>query len=164
MVFDSSVSSRVFAIGAIGSVNLTLEDNASPAPDAVVLTIGGNNQSTTASSILSGSGGLVKTGSGSFFLSGSNSYTGGTTVAGGTLTAAATGSLPGYAAAGSVSVLGGATLAVCPTNTWTAAAINALLNGGPALAAGANIGFDTRYGSFSYPDSIANPSAARWAC
>jgi autotransporter-associated beta strand protein len=50
------------------------------------LTVGSNNLSTTVSGVIRGTGGaLVKVGSGTLTLDGSNSYTGATVVAGGTL-------------------------------------------------------------------------------
>ncbi len=54
------------------------------------LTVGKNNQRTTSSGVISGSGGLVKQGAGTMTLnsSSSNTYSGGTTVSGGTLVAA----------------------------------------------------------------------------
>ena len=62
------------------------------------LTTGGNNASTTFSGRISGDGALVKDGSGILMLSGSSDFTGGTTVAAGTLglasdTAVGTGSI-----------------------------------------------------------------------
>jgi fibronectin-binding autotransporter adhesin len=71
--FDETIGSLA------GDGNVTL--------GAGVLTTGGDNSSsTTFSGVISGNGGaLVKTGSGSFTLSGTNLYTGGTTVSGGTL-------------------------------------------------------------------------------
>ena len=48
-------------------------------------TTGGDNSSTTFSGEISGSGGLVKTGGGTFILTGANDYTGGTTISAGTL-------------------------------------------------------------------------------
>ncbi len=74
------------SVGALtGSQSLVLQ-NASSA--AVALTVGGNNQTTTYSGNLSdlGVGGsLTKTGFGTFTLTSSNSYTGGTNVNGGTV-------------------------------------------------------------------------------
>ncbi|HEY7087752.1 MAG TPA: autotransporter-associated beta strand repeat-containing protein, partial [Tepidisphaeraceae bacterium] len=49
-----------------------------------VLTTGGNNTSTTFSGLISGTGGIVKVGTGQFTLVNDNAYTGGTTVSGGT--------------------------------------------------------------------------------
>ena len=48
--------------------------------------MGGNNAGTTFSGVLSGPGGLAKTGSGNLILCGSNTYAGPTTVAAGSLT------------------------------------------------------------------------------
>ena len=67
-----------------GSGNITLSDQAG-SPAAVNLTVGANNSSTTYSGTLSGLGGLTKSGTGTFILSGTNTYGGGTTVGGGTL-------------------------------------------------------------------------------
>ena len=49
------------------------------------LTIGGDNGSTTFAGRISGGGGLTKTGSGTFTLSGANTYTGLTNIVAGTL-------------------------------------------------------------------------------
>jgi autotransporter-associated beta strand protein len=65
-------------IGALsGSGNITLPSGA--------LTAGGDGASTTYSGILSGSGGLTKSGTGTMILTGSNTYTGPTSVTGGIL-------------------------------------------------------------------------------
>ena len=85
VVFDQSVAGHIFNVGGLsGSVNLVLQDNA-VAPNPITLSVGGNNQSTVYSGVLSGSGSLVKTGSGLLTLGASNSYTGPTVIAQGTL-------------------------------------------------------------------------------
>ena len=91
------------SIGALsGSGNIVLVNGT----NAVALTAGGNNASTTYSGSLSGSGSLIKTGVGTLTLAGSNAYTGNTTVNAGTL-ALSTGTFGG-AAGGTVTVAGGA--------------------------------------------------------
>lgn len=83
VTFDASVASRAFTFGGLkGSGALTLADNGA---NAVALTVGGNNQSTTYSGVLSGAGSLTKTGTGTLALTGANTYAGGTTVSAGTL-------------------------------------------------------------------------------
>ncbi len=64
-----------FDVGGLsGSNSLTLSDTGG---NAVTLAAGGNNANTTFSGSIGGNGGLVKSGSGSLTLSGSNSFTDG---------------------------------------------------------------------------------------
>jgi autotransporter-associated beta strand protein len=75
---------------------------------AVALTVGGNNNSTSYSGILSGGGSLTKTGTGTMTLSGANTFTGATTISGGKLNV--TGSIS--SSTGGVAVSGGTTTAL----------------------------------------------------
>jgi fibronectin-binding autotransporter adhesin len=52
---------------------------------AKTLTIGGDNTSTTFSGLISGTGSLIKNGAGTFTILGTDNYSGGTTIGGGTL-------------------------------------------------------------------------------
>jgi len=108
IAFDSSVGAHAFTVGALsGTGNLALQDNAGT-PNAVALTAGGNNASTEYSGSLSSGGSLVKTGTGTLILSGSSSYSGGTTVNGGTMNVAGDAALG--AVTGAVNLSDGATL------------------------------------------------------
>jgi len=110
IVFDSSVGSDAFTFGGLsGSANLALQNNAGT-PAAVALTVGGNNSSTTYSGDLSAAGSLIKAGTGTLTLSGTNGYTGATTVSDGTLQIG-NGSAGLISDSSAVSVALGATLA-----------------------------------------------------
>jgi autotransporter-associated beta strand protein len=157
IVFDQTVGNAAFTLGGLaGTGNLALQNNAaSPAP--VALTVGGNNSTTTYWGVLSGSGSFTKTGTGSVWLMGNNSYSGGTTVVAGTLeTYPAT--LPNYGTSGKVTVANGATLAVCVSGSsgWTTSNVQSLLaNNSSGFASGSVLGFDTSNGSFNYGLTIA---------
>jgi fibronectin-binding autotransporter adhesin len=108
---------------------------------------------------ITGSGSLVKLGSGSLTLTGTNnSYGGVTNVLAGLLTATNSGALPGYASLSRLTVGGSGTLALTAgTAGWTATAIGYLLasNSG-GFASGSTLAVDTTNagGSFSYGGTI----------
>jgi autotransporter-associated beta strand protein len=103
VVFDASVASHAFTLGGLsGSGNLLLEDNATT-PNKVALSVGNDNASTTYSGTLSGAGSLVKVGTGTLALTGTNTYGGGTTVSDGLLEIGSINALP---AGGSLTIDG----------------------------------------------------------
>ena len=113
------------------------------APNSNATVIVGNNNAMTAfaGSILDNTGtgstlALVKAGTGSQTLSGTNTYSAGTIVSNGTLIAVLPASLPGYDAAGKVTLNAATTLGLATgdgTNGWNSAQINALhTNANPA--------------------------------
>lgn len=83
--FSSTVSGGTFTLGGLsGSSAIALTNNA-VTPAAIVLTVGNNGLGTTYSGVLSGSGGLIKTGVGVLKLSGANTYSGNTEIGGGSV-------------------------------------------------------------------------------
>ena len=110
LVFDSSVSGHAFTFGGLTAgfsgpgYDLALQDNAATTPNAVALSVGNNNATTTYGGVLSGTGSLVKIGTGMLTLIGANTYSGATTVAAGTLQIPARGSLTQTASIGIDSV------------------------------------------------------------
>jgi autotransporter-associated beta strand protein len=82
IVFDSAVASHAFTFGGLGgSGNIALNDGT----NAVALSVGNNNSTTTYSGALSGNGSLTMIGAGMLTLGGASSYAGGTTISGGTV-------------------------------------------------------------------------------
>jgi autotransporter-associated beta strand protein len=101
VIFDGNAAGGTASISLFGNGELDIGDThlsgvtiGSLSGDGLVflgtktLTIGSNNQSTTFSGVIQESGSLTKIGTGTLVLSGSNTYTGTTTVNGGVLNAA----------------------------------------------------------------------------
>ncbi|ACF00407.1 outer membrane autotransporter barrel domain protein [Rhodopseudomonas palustris TIE-1] len=129
----------------LGGFNQTIGSLAgagSVALGAALLTTGADNSSTNYSGTMSGTGGLTKQGTGNLILSGTNDYTGPTTVNAGTLsvngsiasavTAASGGRLGGSGSVGSTTIASGGTLA--PGNSIGTLTVN----GDLTLAAGSS--------------------------
>ena len=126
-----------------------------------------NSNVTIAQNLVSGTpagtldGGLSKLGAGTLTLSGTNTYTGPTSVGVGVLEAANPASLPGYNSAGKVTVSSGATLAasVGGAGQWTAAELDTL-RGNVTFNGGAALGIDTA--SATAPSPTPASSAVVW--
>ena len=97
--------------------------------------------------LLGGSGGFTKINNGTVILSGTNSYTGVTTVSAGTLVATASAALPGFSTADAV-VFDGGTIAVQVAGSgWTTAELDTLLAN--AVKTSGALGIDTTNGDFT---------------
>ena len=122
-----------------------------------ILTIGDNNATSTFSGNIINTAGtlaLTKIGSGTLTLSGTNSYTGNTTIAGySSLSIATTSALPGWNVNGRYAVQNGGTLAVY--NAVTDSNIATMLST-TNFAAGAALGFDTTTANRTYSIVLAN--------
>ena len=156
LVFDSSVSSHAFTVGSLANTAgsfTTLSDNAGT-PNAVTLTVGGNNGSTTYLGNLLGLGSLVKTGTGTMTLTGTNLYAGTTTVSQGVLAiGGSTASLAGYNVSGQVSVASGAELRVAMgTGKWQPNDLGSLMSN-VNFASNSTLGIDTTAGDVTVSGS-----------
>jgi autotransporter-associated beta strand protein len=83
LVFDPGVSTHAFIFGGLsGSKDISLQDASN---NPIALTVGNNDNSTSYSGNLSGSGSLTKIGAGTSTFTGALSYSGKTSVLGGVL-------------------------------------------------------------------------------
>jgi autotransporter-associated beta strand protein len=125
VAFSSSVGGNAFNLGSLSAAStgagydIQLQNTAG---QAIALTVGANNASTTYAGALGGNGSFTKAGSGALTLSGNNTYTGATTVNAGTL--AVTGSL---SATPAITINGG-TLSLDSTNAVAATTTITLAN------------------------------------
>ena len=99
--------------GLSGAQNLALKNN-NTTNQAVALTVGGNNSSTTYSGVLSDTGSVTKIGTGTLTLLGNNSYTGGTMISNGAISLGSGGRI---AAASVLSIASGASFILNGTNS-----------------------------------------------
>ncbi len=112
------------------------------------LTTGGDDSSTTFSGEIGGTGSLVKTGSGTFTLDNSNSYTGATTINEGTLEVLLVDGALGIGAAGTT-VANGATLLLNASTYSTAEELTITGTGDGGTGALANSGISTFAGQIN---------------
>ena len=135
---DSGATNETISLGVAlsGTINVNVADNTS-------LTLSGVLSDAT------GGGSLVmndtgSAGTGKMVLSGTNTYTGGMTVNGGTLNAPTPGAVPNYGTSGNLSVANGGVFTVTvgsAAGSWTSSNVSSLLANTSAWASGSNIGF-----------------------
>ena len=114
IVFKAGLgSATIGAISGSGPLVLTGYDQINHAygTDAIALTVGSNNATTTYSGVISGLGNVTKTGTGTLALAGASTFSGGVTLSAGTLT-------PGVVSVGST---GSITSSAIGTGTLTLA-------------------------------------------
>lgn len=125
----TTASTTLGGIKGSRSLNLTNANGG-----AVALTVGGNNQSTVYTGAISGSGSLIKTGTGTLEVTGDSVHTGGVTVSNGVLLVNnLNGSGTGL---GSVSVASGATLGGNGSIGVSTSTANITVNAGGTLQVG----------------------------
>lgn len=91
LTFGSGTTAATIG-GLSGAGGLSLVNSAT---NAVALTVGNNNSNSSYSGALTGTGSLLKTGTGTLSLSGQSDHTGGTTISGGIVDMGSTGSVGG---------------------------------------------------------------------
>jgi fibronectin-binding autotransporter adhesin len=117
-------------------------------------TAGGNrNYGGNLTNTAQGPLGIVKLGANTLTLSGTNTYTGGTSVTGGALNISSTSALPSWNVDGGFSIASGASLVV--PNAVSESDVNTIL-GTTNVASGASLVFDTSAGDRTYNSAINN--------
>ena len=155
--FQSLTTATLGGLSGPGTLGL-----ANTSSSAVALSVGNNNANTTYSGMLKGTGSLTKVGSGGLLLSGSNTYTGATTITLGKLT------VDGWLTNSAVSVNGGTLGGTGYLNSVTVNAGGNLAPGDPqgvlnlsgnlVLAAGAGMDYDLD--GVSTDDEVYMPSGS----
>lgn len=160
-----TVNSIVYGAGQTTSINLgTAGNSITLAGTTPTITVNNTTVAQTISSNLLGSGGLIKAGNGNLFLSGTNTYSGGTTVSAGILSFRNTGSKSSGSgthafSSGTTLGLGVATTGSFFTATDVTNAFNGSMTGNlsnVSVAADTNIGIDTSNGAFIYATDIGS--------
>jgi autotransporter-associated beta strand protein len=150
--------------GNVPLANTKVVQSGSSLGAAVALTVGNNNSSSTYSGVLSGAGSLTKIGNGTLTLGGANTYTGNTTIAGGTL------ALNGGSLANSPNfiVAAGATFDISANGAITLGAGQTLFGGGTnigpvATTSGTKIyaGLDGTYGTNRFSSDLTLVAGAQ---
>ena len=116
------------AIGGSGAINT----------NGGLLTLNATSGTGTLSGVISGSGGLAKTGAGATQLTGANTYTGATTVSDGTLSVGNGGATGSIAGASAISIGAGATMMWDKNSTAQQTIGNAISGSGTLLLKGYN--------------------------
>ncbi|MDR3456935.1 MAG: autotransporter-associated beta strand repeat-containing protein [Verrucomicrobiae bacterium] len=149
--------------GSFPLANTKVVQSGSSIGAAFALTVGNNNASTTYSGVMSGAGSLTKVGTGTLTLSGVDTYTGNTTVNGGTLALAG-----GWVASPNINVAQGATLDISALGTVTLSSTQVLssggtINGSVATTSGSKIyaGTDGGYGTNIFNNDLTIVSGAQ---
>ncbi len=151
---STTISAGTLQIGNGGSGEALGSQSISVGSGAVLAFNHSDTLNISPSAGISGSGSLVKFGSGTLVLgSANNAYTGGTTVNGGVLVATNSGALPGFASLGNVSAASGATVVVSMSG-WAQGDIDTL-RANASIPAGACLGLDTSGGDATYSSSIS---------
>jgi autotransporter-associated beta strand protein len=150
----------IFNQDDVVGTNITVNGAYPALTGPLTLQIGGMNPTVgtvTLSGAISGSGGLTKTSTGALILSSANSYTGGTTVSGGTLDAHVSGSL----SSGNVAVASGAMLTLESTTSMATTA-DLLLNGSAAGMVTNSFSGSQKIGALSFDGGTTVQASGTW--